>query len=130
MFGFLNKVKLQQCLLIIHRKHVKRRLVDMISYQMKCQYSSGKFSKLGNLYTRLGLNAEATQDEIKNAYYELSKEHHPDKNVGDKDSASKFRSISEAYEILGNVKTRAQYDKGILLKEKLYEMYTKIVFLD
>lgn len=111
MFGHLNKVLLPQCL-ITHRKHVKRRLFDM-EYQMKCQYSSGKFSKLGNLYTRLGLNPEASQNEIKDAYYNLSKEYHPDKNVGNKDSASKFRSISEAYEILGNVKTRAQYDRGI-----------------
>lgn len=68
--------------------------------------------KLGNLYARLGLLGNATQEEIKEAYYKLSKEYHPDRNVGRSDTAAKFRNITEAYEILGNESTRSDYDKG------------------
>lgn len=75
-----------------------------------CQrfYAGANYSKMDNLYTRLGVTASATQYEIKKAYYELSKKHHPDRNDG---STIKFRSITEAYEILGNVSTRKDYDK-------------------
>lgn len=71
-------------------------------------YAGANYSKMDNLYTRLELTASATQDEIKKAYYELSKKHHPDRNDG---STTKFRSIAEAYEILGNVSTRKDYDQ-------------------
>lgn len=109
MFGYLNKSQLSECL-ITHRKHVKRKLLNVCV--AKRQFSSGKYIKLGDLYARLGLRAGASQSEIKNAYYKLSKEHHPDRNEGCDVAASKFRSITEAYEILGNETSRTQYDKG------------------
>lgn len=96
--------------LIAHRKHVKRRLVNCNG--SKRLYSSGKYLKLGDLYARLGLTADASNAEIKKAYYDLSKEHHPDRNEGCSIATAKFRSVSEAYEILGNVTSRAQYDRG------------------
>lgn len=98
---------MKQCL-VIHRKHVKRRLFDAFEVQ---RYFSN-YIKLGDLYRRLGLASNVSQDDIKKAYYELSKEHHPDRNKGCTESVEKFRSITEAYEILGNVTTRAQYDRG------------------
>lgn len=101
---------MKQCL-VTHRKHIKRR--NILLFDVKRQYSeTGKFSKLGNLYARLGLTADVSQDEIKAAYFELAKEHHPDKNEGNSGSVQKFRSVTEAYEILSNVATRAQYDRG------------------
>ncbi|CAG9820564.1 unnamed protein product [Phaedon cochleariae] len=42
--------------------------------------------------------------------------YHPDKNQGDEVSAEKFRDITEAYEVLGNVKTRKLYDKGLYFR--------------
>lgn len=72
-----------------------------------------KTMKLSNFYARLGLVRSATQTDIKNAYYKLSKLYHPDKNNGCHTSALKFREITEAYEILGNPKTRKEYDRGI-----------------
>lgn len=63
-------------------------------------------------YDVLGLTPKATQAEIKTAYYKLSKVYHPDKNQGSSDAATKFRDITSAYEILGNVRTRKLYDKG------------------
>lgn len=65
-----------------------------------------------NLYERLGLKRTASQSDIKNAYYKLSKEHHPDRNDGCEKSAKKFREISEAYEILGNERSRKLYDRS------------------
>lgn len=109
MFGYFNRLRIKQCL-VTHRKHVKRRIIN--GFESKRLYSSGKYLKLGDLYARLGLTADASQDEIKTAYYKLSKEHHPDKNVDSTQSTEKFRSVTEAYEILGNVTTRAEYDRG------------------
>lgn len=68
--------------------------------------------RLRDLYARLGLSRNATQKEIKNAYYKLSKQCHPDRNNGHTESVKKFREITEAYEILGKESSRAQYDKG------------------
>lgn len=73
---------------------------------------SSETMKISNLYARLGLLRSATQIEIKNAYYKLSKLYHPDKNSGCRTSAIKFREITEAYEILGNPRSRQTYDSG------------------
>ncbi|CAB3220368.1 unnamed protein product [Arctia plantaginis] len=66
-----------------------------------------------NHYEVLGVTPKSTQSEIKTAYYKLSKVHHPDKST-DETSAKKFRAISEAYEVLGNVKLKKMYDRGLL----------------
>lgn len=112
MFGFLKRSKLQQfsSAPTQYKHRTKQRLSHLL--QWKRFYCGAKYRQLGNLYARLGLTGAATQDEIKNAYYELSKQHHPDKNEGSDEAAKQFRSITEAYEILGNTTTRARYDKG------------------
>lgn len=111
MFGLVNRSGVQQCSIFTtnHRNRTKR-LANAL--RTKRYYCSAKYRQLGNLYTRLGLSGTATQEDIKNAYYTLSKQYHPDKNEGCADAATKFRSITEAYEILGNAVTRAQYDRG------------------
>lgn len=109
MFGW-DRQRLRQCL-IVYRKHMGRHK-HQPCHQIVRHFSSGKYTKLGNLYARLGIQPNATQTEIKEAYYQLSKEYHPDRNVGKADLTSKFRSITEAYEILGNESTRAEYDRG------------------
>ena len=62
-------------------------------------------------YKVLGVNKNAAQDEIKKAYRKLAKEHHPDKNKGDKASEEKFKEISEAYQVVGNEENRKKYDE-------------------
>ncbi|XP_045109201.1 dnaJ homolog subfamily C member 30, mitochondrial-like [Portunus trituberculatus] len=67
-----------------------------------------------NYYDVLKITPKATQAQIKNAYYKLSKKYHPDQYKGDEDPAKKFREIKEAYEILGNFSQRKMYDRGLL----------------
>lgn len=60
-----------------------------------------------NYYDILGVNKNASQDDIKKAYRNLSKKYHPDKTGGDD---SKFKEINEAYDTLGDETKRRQYD--------------------
>lgn len=59
-----------------------------------------------DFYKVLGVNENATQDDIKKTYRKLAVEHHPDKG-GDE---TKFKKISEAYDTLGDPDKRSQYD--------------------
>lgn len=67
------------------------------------------------LYEILRVRPDASQNEIKDAYYRLSKVYHPD-IAQDENSLKMFREITEAYDTLGSIKSRLQYDKdtGIL----------------
>ena len=51
-------------------------------------------------YDTLGLTANATGDDIKRAYKELVKKHHPDANGGDRGSEERFRAVIQAYQLL------------------------------
>lgn len=62
-------------------------------------------------YTVLGVAESASQDEIKKVYRKLAKQYHPDKNKGNAEAEAKFKEISEAYDIIGDEKKRAQYDQ-------------------
>lgn len=61
-------------------------------------------------YEVLGVDKNASDDEIKKAYRKLAKEYHPDRNKSP-DAETKFKEISEAYEILSDSQKRAQYDR-------------------
>jgi len=61
-------------------------------------------------YSLLGVKFNAEQKEIKEQFYKLSKEYHPDLNK-EESSLKKFKEIAEAYEILSNPETRKEYDK-------------------
>lgn len=63
-------------------------------------------------YKVLGVAKTATSDEIKKAYRKLARTHHPDKNMSDKKSEEKFKSISEAYDVLSNADRRKEYDEA------------------
>lgn len=62
-------------------------------------------------YDVLGVKRDASEKDIKKAYRKLATEHHPDKTKGDKRSEEKFKEISEAYQVLGNVEKRKQYNE-------------------
>ena len=61
---------------------------------------------MSSLYDRLGLQKAASGDEIKKAYRDLARQHHPDKG-GDPE---KFKGVQEAYETLSDPQKRAAYD--------------------
>lgn len=61
-------------------------------------------------YAVLGLKPNATDEEIKQAYYSLSKKYHPDLNIGDKVAESKILEINAAFEVLGNKEEKVKYD--------------------
>src|ERR1700682_1725427 len=62
-------------------------------------------------YSTLGINREASDEEIKKAYRKLAMKHHPDRNPDDKASEDKFKDAKEAYEVLSDAKKRAAYDQ-------------------
>lgn len=61
-------------------------------------------------YRVLGVERDATPDEIKKAYRKLALRHHPDKNPGDKDAEEKFKAAAEAYAVLSDAEKRRRYD--------------------
>ena len=63
-------------------------------------------------YEVLGVGRSADEQKIKQSYYRLAKEHHPDKNPDNKEEATeKFKEIQEAYEVLKDPQKRARYDQ-------------------
>lgn len=64
-----------------------------------------------DLYSVLGVEKNASQEELKKAYRKMSKEWHPDKHKGDAKVESKFKEINEAYEVLGDEAKRRNYDR-------------------
>ncbi len=59
-------------------------------------------------YKILGVNKNASEDDVKKAFRKLAHQYHPDKAGGDE---KKFKEINEAYQVLGNKDKRAQYDR-------------------
>ena len=62
-------------------------------------------------YQVLGVERNATPEDIKKAYRKLAVKHHPDKNQGDKSAEDKFKELGEAYEVLSSPDKRAAYDR-------------------
>jgi len=62
-------------------------------------------------YEILGLNRDASEDDIKKAYRKLAMKHHPDRNPDNPSSEEKFKEAKRAYEVLSDSNKRAAYDQ-------------------
>ena len=62
------------------------------------------------LYETLGVSKDASDQDIKRAYRSMALKYHPDRNNGDTDAGEKFKEMNSAYEILGSIEKRTQYD--------------------
>ncbi len=65
-----------------------------------------------DFYAALGVSKTATAAEIKKAYRKLARDFHPDKNPGNKQAEDKFKSASEAYDVLSDDNKRKEYDEA------------------
>src|SRR5690606_30293281 len=72
---------------------------------------SGRPVMAEDLYSVLGVDKKASQDEIKKAYRKLARRYHPDRNPGDKAAEARFKEISAAYDVLGDADKRKEYDR-------------------
>jgi molecular chaperone DnaJ len=62
-------------------------------------------------YDLLGVAPSASEKEISRAYRKLAKQYHPDANPGNKEAEEKFKAVSSAYDVLGDVDKRKEYDE-------------------
>ncbi|MDO5475899.1 MAG: molecular chaperone DnaJ [Eubacteriales bacterium] len=62
-------------------------------------------------YEVLGVEKNASEEDIKKAYRKLAKKYHPDMNPGNQEAEKKFKEASEAYAVLSDKEKRAQYDQ-------------------
>lgn len=94
-----------------NRKLLRKFTTNVCDFQKKTHYDC------------LEITPKATQSDVKSAYYKLSKKYHPDINKENISAADKFRDIAEAYEVLGNVKSRKLYDRGMLVRGDTVQDY-------
>src|SRR5262245_49433405 len=62
-------------------------------------------------YDILGVSRTATQDDVRRAYRKLAKQHHPDRNPGNKEAEQRFKEIQAAYDVVGDPERRKQFDQ-------------------
>lgn len=65
-------------------------------------------------YEVLGVSKSASEAEIKKAFRNLAKKHHPDTKGGDAAAQKRFQEISAAYDIVGDKEKRAKFDQGVI----------------
>jgi molecular chaperone DnaJ len=62
-------------------------------------------------YEILGVNRNASEQELKSAYRKMALQYHPDRNPGDHQAEERFKEVNEAYGVLSNSESRSRYDR-------------------
>ena len=62
-------------------------------------------------YKILGVERNASEDDIRKAYRKMAMQYHPDRNPNDKQAEERFKEINEAYSVLSDAQKRAAYDR-------------------
>ena len=62
-------------------------------------------------YETLGVERDATDEELKRAYRKRARQYHPDANPGDATAEARFKEVSAAYEVLSDPERRSRYDR-------------------
>jgi len=65
----------------------------------------------GDLYEVLGVERDASADDIKRAYRKLARKLHPDTNPDDPTAEAQFKEVAQAYEVLSDPAARERYDR-------------------
>jgi len=86
---------------------------------------SAKYTNTTTLYSILGIQRTATDDEIKSAYRRMVRQWHPDV-CKEPNAQEMFIRIKEAYELLNNPEKRARYDAGLALEASLQQNVDKL----
>lgn len=68
----------------------------------------------GDPYGVLGVKRSASDEEVRQAFRRLAKSCHPDLHPGDKAAADRFKTLSSAYDLLGDPEKRRQFDAGLI----------------
>lgn len=90
-------------------RRVLNRKSGLTYTSKRYMFEQPKFDRTKDYYLSLGVSKNASDAELKRAYYRLAREYHPDHNKG---TESKFKEINEAYEVLSDQGTRRQYDSS------------------
>ena len=83
-----------------------------------------------NYYDTLGINKDATVEEIKKAYKKKALQYHPDRNSGDKESEEIFKDISVAYQVLSDKDKKNKYDLYGTVDEEYLDRNTMNIFTE
>src|SRR3989344_548110 len=75
------------------------------------QFKRWKMATTKDYYQTLGVQKNASKEDIKKAYKRLAKKYHPDLNPGNKDAEHKFKEINEAVSVLADDQKRSHYDQ-------------------
>ena len=65
-------------------------------------------------YQELGVSRTASHDEVRKAFRKLAKENHPDTNPGNHAAEERFKKVSAAFDIVGDVEKRKKFDAGMI----------------
>ena len=71
-----------------------------------------------SFYDVLGIDADADDEQIRDAFQSLAKAFHPDLNAGDAQAERRFKEIRQAYSTLRDPRTRAAYELGLVHQRK------------